>query len=148
MLYVARGKGACGLWAAGSPILDYMPSCAAATPPPAAYTSMFAPLSVDNFYLLSLRFTRLVVTMSNILNKVVGQLSGQGSSSSSQKQPSSGGMFHTLTDAVTGQKHPQDYQNPQMSAYPQSMSSQAQQYPYGGGPGVHGASYAPYSVPR
>merc|ERR1712058_97041 len=37
------------------------------------------------------------------------QMSGQKQSTGSQ-QPSSG-LLHKFTDAVTGQKHPQDYQN-------------------------------------
>jgi hypothetical protein len=54
--------------------------------------------------------------MSNLLGKLTNQLSGQKTTSGSQ-QSSFSGIQHKITDAVTGQKHPQDYQSqPQSDA--------------------------------
>lgn len=47
--------------------------------------------------------------MSNLIGKLAGQVLGGGSSQPSQGQSS--GIVHKVTDAVTGQKHPQDMQN-------------------------------------
>ncbi|KAI2877039.1 hypothetical protein CBS63078_9182 [Aspergillus niger] len=48
--------------------------------------------------------------MSNLFGKLTNQLSGQKTTAGSQ-QSSFSSIQHKLTDAVTGQKHPQDYQS-------------------------------------
>ncbi|KAK5311203.1 hypothetical protein LTR93_011803 [Exophiala xenobiotica] len=47
--------------------------------------------------------------MSDLLSKLTDQLSNQKKSQGGQ-QSSSSGILHKINDAVTGQKHPQDYQ--------------------------------------
>lgn len=47
--------------------------------------------------------------MSNLLSKLTNQMSGQQTTPGSQQ--SSSGILHKVTDAMTGQKHPQDYQS-------------------------------------
>ncbi|KAK5093323.1 hypothetical protein LTS08_008929 [Lithohypha guttulata] len=47
--------------------------------------------------------------MSNLLSKLTDQLSNQNKPQGGQQSPSSG-IPHKVNDAMTGQKHPQDYQ--------------------------------------
>ncbi|KAL7649330.1 hypothetical protein ACMYSQ_012171, partial [Aspergillus niger] len=47
--------------------------------------------------------------MSNLLGKLTSQISGQKTTPGSQQ--SSSGILHKISDAVTGQKHPQDHQS-------------------------------------
>lgn len=48
-------------------------------------------------------------SMSNLLSKLTDQLSNQNKPQGGQQSPSSG-IPHKVNDAMTGQKHPQDYQ--------------------------------------
>jgi len=84
--------------------------------------------------------------MSNLLNKISGQLSGQKNTNGPQ-QPSSSGLLHKITDAVTGQKHTSNYhsqqsmntpgnngmpvQHPTASGYPTQQYGLAQPSGYG-----------------
>ncbi|KAJ6164031.1 hypothetical protein N7470_002703 [Penicillium chermesinum] len=60
--------------------------------------------------------------MSGLLGKLAGQVSGQ---QSGQPSEGSSGLVHKVTDAITGQKHPQDGQG-----YPPTYGSNQEGRPY------------------
>jgi len=93
--------------------------------------------------------------MSSFVNKLAGQLGSSAYSASATSQQgsssTSGNLMHKLTDAVTGQKHAQDYQgqnvtyggynpsqNEQMYAEQEHQSGGGQDYRQQGGYQQHG----------
>jgi len=78
------------------------------------------PLQTESTYYQTINLP----VMSGLLNKLTDQFSNQNKQ---QGSSSSGGLLHKVTDAVTGQKHPQDYQN--------QPNPQGSGYGYGAGPG-------------
>merc|ERR1712072_522382 len=83
--------------------------------------------------------------MSNLLKKFTDQLSGPNNQ---QNSSSSGGILHKVTDAVTGQKHPQDYQNrpnPQTSGFGYGAGPGSGGYQNSGYPGEQGGYPGQYS---
>merc|ERR1711939_221242 len=84
-----------------------------------------------------------LLIMSNLLKKFTDQLSGPNNQ---QNSSSSGGILHKVTDAVTGQKHPQDYQNrpnPQTSGFGYGAGPGSGGYQNSGYPGILGVTSIP-----
>ncbi|KAI3192170.1 hypothetical protein CBS147311_9331 [Penicillium roqueforti] len=73
--------------------------------------------------------------MTNLLSKLTSQISGQKTTPGSQQ--SSSGILHKISDAVTGQKHPQNHQS-------QPPPNAGGHGGYQGGQGGYGGSHGGY----
>ncbi|KAF3031865.1 hypothetical protein E8E11_002254 [Didymella keratinophila] len=83
--------------------------------------------------------------MSGLFGQLINKATGQKQSNGSTSSPSTG-LAHKLTDSLTGQKHPQDYQNEPPFTVP-SNGGHASQVPpsdaFGHPPPQHGMAQVP-----